>query len=359
MLDRLSLSAFRNHQDSVLERTGRFNVLVGENGAGKTNILEAISLLAPGRGLRRAALVDMAAAGGAGGFAVGADLVTAGEVAARLGTSTQPDTPGRRRVRINGAEASATELGEWLAVSWLTPAMDGLFTGPAADRRRFLDRMALALHPRHAFHAARYEAALRERNRLLAGERAPDRAWLDGIEAQMAQHGDALMRGRALLVDTLMASIAAMPAVPFARPALTLLPGGPDQGEGLAQALYENRARDRAAQRTLTGPHRDELQVIHTAKRIPAAQSSTGEQKAMLVAIVLAHAGLAARGRPGVLLLDEIAAHLDSMRRGALFEQLALSGAQVWMTGTEAAPFSAILNDAVLWEVAGGTVTRV
>lgn len=358
MLDRLSLHCFRNHQDSVLEQTGRFNVLLGENGAGKTNILEAISLLAPGRGLRRAALGEMVAAGSSRGFAVGADLVADGEAAARLGTSTQADSPGRRRVRINGADAPATELAEWLAISWLTPAMDGLFTGPAADRRRFVDRMALALDPRHAFHAARYEAALRERNRLLGAERAPDALWLDGIEAQMAEHGDALMRGRGLLVDSLMASIAAMPPVPFARPALTLVSGGPDRGEALAQALFDNRARDRAAQRTLVGPHRDELQVIHAAKRIPAAQSSTGEQKAMLVAIVLAHAGLAARGRQGVLLLDEIAAHLDPVRRAALFERLAQSGAQVWMTGTEAASFSALAGDAAIWDVAGGVVTR-
>ena len=358
MLDRLSLSTFRNHRDSVLQQTGRFNVLIGENGAGKTNILEGLSLLAPGRGLRRAALGEMAAVGGAGGFALGADLLAEGQVAARLGTHTDPASPARRRVRINGADASVTELGEWLAVTWLTPAMDGLFTGPAADRRRFLDRMALALDPRHAFHAARYEGALRERNRLLGGERAPDPAWLDGIELQMAEHGGALMGGRARLVDTLMAAIATMPSEPFARPALTWIPGGPDTGEALAQALYDNRARDRAAQRTLDGPHRDELQVIHAAKRVPAAQSSTGEQKAMLVAIVLAHAGLAARGRPGVLLLDEIAAHLDPLRRAALFEQLAASGAQVWMTGTEAAPFSSILGDAAVWEVSGGTVSR-
>lgn len=356
MLDRITISTFRNHAESVLEGAGRFNVLVGENGAGKTNVLEALSMLAPGRGLRRATLGEMAARSGGGGFAIGADLASAGGLAARIGTFVEPPSLGRRRVRINGAEGSAAELGEWLAVTWLTPAMDGLFTGPAADRRRFLDRMALALDPRHAFHAGRYEAALRERNRLLAADRVPDPFWLDGIEAQMAEHGGALMRGRALLVDTLMAAIAAMPAEPFARPALTWIAGGPDHGEGLAQALHDNRTRDRAAQRTLAGPHRDELQVIHAAKRLPAAQSSTGEQKAMLVAIVLAHAGLAARGRPGVLLLDEIAAHLDPVRRAALFDQLGQSGAQVWMTGTEAAPFASILDDATHWTIAGGAV---
>ena len=358
MLDRVALTRFRNHFDTSLDGTGRFNILVGENGAGKTNILEALSLLAPGRGMRRAALADMVSAPGDGGFAVAADLLTGASDPARLGSYVEAAQPGRRKVRINGAEASATQLGEWLAITWLTPAMDGLFTGPAADRRRFVDRMALALDPRHAAHAARYEAALRERNRLLSDDRKPDPTWLDGIEAQMARHGGALMEGRAALIDTLMARIAAMPAEPFARPALTYMPGGPDNAENLSQTLYDNRGRDRAAQRTLAGPHRDELDVIHAAKRVPAAQSSTGEQKAMLVAITLAHAALAAQGRPGVLLLDEVAAHLDPVRRSALFEQLAASGAQVWMTGTEPSPFSSILGEAALWRVADGTVAR-
>ena len=358
MLDRIVLSRFRNHADTLLADTGRFNLLVGENGAGKTNVLEAFSLLAPGRGLRRAALADMASVMGDGGLAVGADLRLANGEPARLGTYVEPAQPGRRKMRINGAEASATQLGEWLAITWLTPAMDGLFTGPAADRRRFVDRMALAVDPHHAAHAARYEAALRERNRLLADDRAPDPTWLDGIEAQMAEHGGMLMEGRANLVDTLMARIAAMPAEPFARPALTYVPGGPSSAENLSQTLFDNRKQDRAAQRTLAGPHRDELDVVHAAKRVPAAQSSTGEQKAMLVAITLAHAALAAQGRPGILLLDEVAAHLDPVRRAALFEQLAASGAQVWMTGTEPSPFSSIVEEAAVWRVAEGSAIR-
>ena len=357
-LDRIALSSFRNHADTELSATARFNLLVGENGAGKTNVLEALSLLAPGRGLRRAALADIVQNNAVDGFRVGADLLRDGEPI-RLGTYSESSSPGRRRVRISGVDAPATQLGEWLAVTWLTPAMDGLFTGPAGDRRRYMDRLALALDPAHASHAARYEAALRERNRLLSDMREPESGWLDAIEAQMVQHGRALMEGRARLVETLAVRLAEMPAEPFARPALTYQPGAPDHADGLSQALYDNRKRDRAAQRTLDGPHRDELEVIHAAKRVPAAQSSTGEQKAMLVAMTLAHAGLAAQGRSSVLLLDEVAAHLDPVRRAALFDQLRISGAQVWMTGTEANPFSSIAGEAAVWRVSDGVVERL
>ena len=356
-LDRISLSEFRNHAATELAGTRGFNLLVGENGAGKTNILEALSLLAPGRGLRRAALVEMVASGGQAGFRIGADLVQPDEPI-RLGTYVETAQPGRRRVRIAGAESSASALSEWLAVTWLTPAMDGLFTGPAADRRRFVDRMALALDPQHASHASRYEAALRERNRLLSDLREPESGWMDAIEAQMVEHGAALMAGRARLVETLAVRLAEMPAEPFARPALTYLPGAPDHADGLSQALYEGRRRDRASQRTLTGPHRDELDVVHAAKRVPAAQSSTGEQKAMLVAITLAHAALAAQGRSSILLLDEVAAHLDPIRRAALFDQLRGGGAQVWMTGTEASAFETVLGEAAVWKVREGAAER-
>lgn len=359
MLDRISLIRFRNHLGTELGGTSRFNLLVGENGAGKTNVLEALSLLAPGRGLRRAALGEMVLHDAHAGFAIGADLMQDDGEPVRLGTYTESEAPSRRKVRINGAESTATALGEWLALTWLTPAMDGLFTGPAADRRRFMDRMALALDPAHASRASRYEAALRERNRLLSDDRTPESDWLDAIEAQMVEHGGRLIAGRALLVDTLMSRIAHMPSEPFARPALTYAPGGTDTAEALSQALYDGRARDRAAQRTLSGPHRDELEVVHAAKRVPAAQSSTGEQKAMLVAITLAHAAIAAQGRAGILLLDEVAAHLDPVRRAALFDQLAASGAQVWMTGTELAPFDSIASDAAVWKVSGGSAERL
>ena len=218
-LDDISLSRFRNHGQTSLVGTGRFNLLVGENGAGKTNVLEALSLFAPGRGLRRAGLADMACESGPGGFAVGASLSTeAGPV--RLGTFVEPERPARRLVRINSAEASATGLGEWLALAWLTPAMDRLFADTAGARRRYVDRLALALDPLHARRVTRYEAALRERNRLLAGDDAPDPLWLDGIEAQMAEHGAALAQGRATLVEALRAALSLQQDGPFARPAL-------------------------------------------------------------------------------------------------------------------------------------------
>lgn len=355
-LSRLTLADVRNHARTELAGAARINLLVGPNGAGKTNVLEALSLLAPGRGLRRAPLPAIARQGGAGGFAIGATL--AGEDV-RLGTSTEAAQPGRRRVRINGAEASAAALGEWLSVGWLTPAMDGLFAAPASERRRYLDRLALALDPAHASYASRYEGALRERNRLLADERAPDPRWLDAIEAQMAASGALLATGRAALVDALMAEIVRHAEAPFPRPALTYAPGGFASAAEFSQALHDGRARDRAAGRTLCGPHRDDLQVAYAAKRMLAAASSTGEQKALLIAMTLAHATLAARGRPALLLLDEVAAHLDPARRSALFDRLRASGTQVWVTGTEIGPFASLSGDATVWDVAGGSARRL
>ncbi|GMM92770.1 DNA replication/repair protein RecF [Qipengyuania sp. MTN3-11] len=357
-LDRISLARFRNHADTALEGAAGFNLLVGANGAGKTNILEALSLLAPGRGLRRATLAEMAQVESAGGFAVGASLEYEGEPV-RLGTWTDPEPNLRRKVRVNGAETSAAALGEWLAMGWLTPAMDGLFMGPAQERRRYLDRLALARDPMHGTHAAAYEKALRERNRLLADRRDPDGRWFDAIEAQMADHGARLAHGRQATVDALMARIVAQDEAPFPRPALTYAPGGPVGRDQFAQALHDGRARDRAAQRTLAGPHRDELEVYYAARRMPAAQCSTGEQKALLLAMTLAHAAMAAAGRPSVLLLDEVAAHLDPDRRAALFDRLRAIGTQVWMTGTEIAPFSAIEGTAAVWEVAAGAARRL
>ena len=354
-LERITLSRFRNHRDSLLTGTQRFNLLIGENGAGKTNVLEALSLLAPGRGLRRAALEDMAQSGGTG-FTIGADLVP-GDV--RLGTYTEAERTGRRLVRVNGAAATALSLGEWLSVAWLTPAMDGLFTGTASERRQFMDRLAVALDPLHAAHASRYAAATRERNRLLAAEGPVEAAWFDGLERLMAEHGAALSRGRAALVTALCEELRQTVEGPFARPTLEYKAGGPTDPAALHAALVAGRAEDRAARRTLTGAHRDELTVTLAAKNIAAAQSSTGEQKAMLIAITLAHADIAARGRASVLLLDEVAAHLDPVRRAALFSRLRAGAAQVWMTGTERAPFDAIADEAAVWRVTGGAVERL
>jgi DNA replication and repair protein RecF len=359
-LDRITLSRFRNHAETALDGARGFNLLVGENGAGKTNVLEAISLLAPGRGLRRAALPEMASDRGQGGFAVGASLAqTDGGEPVRLGTYAEAAHPSRRRVRVNGSEASAVSLGEWLAMGWLTPAMDRLFMDGAGARRRFLDRLALAFDPAHARHAARYENALRERNRLLADERPLDPTWLDGIETQLAEHGAALSQGRLATLGALSNALAALPEEPFARPLLAYEAGGPTDRTDLAAALRDGRKRERAAGRTLTGPHRADLAVMMAGKAMPAANCSTGEQKAMLIAIVLAHAELAAKGRPGVLLLDEVAAHLDPLRRAALFGRLRHSGAQVWLTGTELAPFAGIREEAAVWEVDGGSVLRL
>lgn len=351
-LSRLTLQHFRNHAGTRLDDTARFNILIGENGAGKTNVLEAISLLAPGRGLRRAALSDMAGREGSGGFAVSAEL----DAELTIGTASLPANPNRRSVRINGAEAPAARLAEWLAITWLTPAMDRLFTDSPGARRRFLDRLVLAREPNHARNAARYETALRERNRLLTGDTPPDPRWLDALETQLAETGALITEARQALIRDLSAAIADLPEQPFARPSLAY--------DGLAvsdmaQALREGRARDRAAGRTLIGPHRDDLAVTLAAKNAPAADCSTGEQKAMLIAIVLAHANLVAGDRPSLLLLDEIAAHLDPLRRAALYERLAQSGAQIWLTGTELAPFDPIAAESTIWRVRDGVAERV
>ncbi len=359
-LSKITIANFRNHAATTLGETAHFNLLVGANGAGKTNLLEAISLLGAGRGLRRAALGDLPRKPAAGEpalpFAIGASLIEQGQVSARLGTYTEAGQPGRRLVRINGAAASANALGEWLALSWLTPAMDGLFTDSAGARRRFVDRMALAIAPDHARRVAQFETALRERGRLL--EARGDAGWLDAIEVQVAEHGAQLHRTRAELVSLLRDELSALPAEPFAKPHLTLRAGGPIDAAGLRAELARNRPRDRAAGRALTGPQRDELEVVMASSGQPAASCSTGEQKAMLIAITLAHGTLAAAGRPSVLLLDEVAAHLDPLRRTELFRRLAQGRAQVWMTGTELAPFADLGADAAIWQVSGGSVVR-
>lgn len=357
-LDRILLASFRNHRDTALDGTAQFNLLVGENGAGKTNVLEAISLLAPGRGLRRASLADIPAQGGPGSFAVSADLASPGG-SVRLGTGVSPERPGRRIVQVNGADVPAVRLGEWLSLGWLTPAMDRLFAESAGARRRFLDRLVLAVDPGHARNAARLENALRERNRLLSDDAEPDPAWLDAIEAQLAEAGALVAQARGRLVGQLSEALALLPEAPFARPALVYEAGGPLETETLAIALRESRRRDRAAQRTLVGPHRDELGVTMAGKSVAAAECSTGEQKAMLIAIALAHAGLLESARPALLLLDEVAAHLDPVRREALFDRLRSGDAQVWLTGTELAPFSAIAQEAAVWRVSGGQVERL
>lgn len=350
---RLALTDFRSYASAALEAGTSAVVITGENGAGKTNVLEAISLLGPGRGLRGAALSEAARSNGPGGWTVAATLAAPGGDV-EIGTGTSAQAPERRVVRVNGAAGTATALGEWVALVWLTPAMDRLFADTPAARRRFLDRLTLALHPDHARHVLRYDEAMRARTRLLTDDVAPDPAWLAALEREMAGHGEAMAAARADTVAALADRLAATAPGPFARPLLAL--AGND-GADLAPRLAAGRGLDAAAGRALTGPHRADLIVTHEAKGEPAARGSTGEQKALLVAIVLAHAGLVAarRGSPPLLLLDEVAAHLDAARRALLFERLADTGSQVWMTGTDKALFEAV-PQATRLHVEGGAV---
>src|SRR5690348_16192014 len=270
----------------------------------------------------------MARTGGSGGFAVAAKL---GDT--DIGTGTQPSAPERRQVRINGAPAAVNSLGEWLSVLWLTPAMDRLFTGSAGDRRRFLDRLVLALERTHAHHSTRYDAAMPARSKRLA-EEAQDESWLASLEIAMAEHGTAIAAARERTVEALKQLLTEAPEDQFARASIAL---DGWQSADLTATLSANRQRDTAAGWATEGPHRQDLVVMHRAKKVPAARSSTGEQKALLLGLVLAHAELVAerRGEAPILLLDEVAAHLDPTRRSALFARLEGRG-QVWMTATEA-----------------------
>lgn len=350
-LTRLALTDFRNHRAVTLDPGATFNALTGENGAGKTNILEAISLLVPGRGLRGVALAEIGRSDGPGGFAVAGRL---GDV--DLGTGTLSSSPDRRVVRINGAPAPANALSEWLSIVWLTPAMDRLFVEGASERRRFLDRLVLALEPGHARHSARYEAAMRQRNRLLGDDQPADPEWLTALEAQMAEHGLAIAAGRQSMIEMLNRRIRSSAEGPFARASLAI-EGWQDTGD-LPAALAQDRRRDAAAGRTNAGPHRSDLAVTHQAKRQAASRCSTGEQKALLLGIVLSHADLVAEqvGRRPILLLDEVAAHLDPVRREALFVRLGEGGGQVWMTGTEPDLFAGLGAGACWFHVEDGSV---
>lgn len=370
-LRRLSLINFRNYRVLSVDLGPAAIVLTGDNGAGKTNLLEAVSLLSPGRGLRRASYGEIASNGTRNGFAIHTAIDgPQGECEIGTGTMGQPGGPeGGRRVRINGAPAkSAEDMLEWLRVVWLTPAMDALFTGPAGDRRRFLDRLVLAIDPAHGKRALDYEKAMRGRNRLLQEER-PDGSWLDAIETQMAETGIAIAAARAELVKLLREMIERLPSdSPFPKSNIAIaspieegigeMPAV-DLEERLRKALRDGRARDRAAGRTLEGPHRSDLIVRHRPKDMPAELCSTGEQKALLVGLVLAHARLTGElaGMAPILLLDEIAAHLDRQRRKALFAILDELNCQAFMTGTEPSLFSALEGRAQFLAVAGGTIT--
>lgn len=353
---RLALTNFRSYPDAMIDAASGLIVLTGENGVGKTNVLEALSLLSPGRGLRGAALSEMARDGGPGNFAVAARLANETDI----GTGTLTAAPERRQVRINGAAASANAMAEWLALLWLTPAMDRLFTENPGGRRRFLDRLVLALEPAHAGHAARYEAAMRSRNKLLANAEHADPAWLDALESAMQEHGVALAEARTRTLAGLRERLFLQPEGPFARASLTLEGWSAQNAVPFAEALRAGRSQDAAAGRTLVGPHRTDLAVFHAGKRQPAARCSTGEQKALLLSITLAHADLVTelRGQRPILLLDEVAAHLDPDRRAALFARLASAGGQVWMTGTEPALFVDAPKETQRLTVSGGALRR-
>ena len=372
---RLTLTNFRSYHAAQIEVGTGLVVLVGPNGAGKTNLIEAISFLAPGRGLRRATLEDVAFAEGDGAWAVAADVEGALGLAS-LGTGIEPpaadDAVLSRKCRIDREPvSSAAAFADHLRVIWLVPAMDGLFNGPASERRRFLDRLVLAVDAEHGSRVNALERALRSRNRLLEDAR-PDPHWLDAIEHETAELAVAVTALRVETVTRLQAALAARQgsaasAFPAAEIALAgwmeqLVPLHPaiEVEDRYRAVLKDNRARDAAAGRTLDGPHLTDLAVAYAAKNIAAADASTGEQKALLIGLVLAHAGLLTEmsGLAPVLLLDEVVAHLDRSRRAALYAELETLGAQAWLTGADAAAFAEIETRANVLDVSPGQVEK-
>jgi DNA replication and repair protein RecF len=362
-LSRLTLTDFRSYAVAELGLDGRPVFLVGPNGAGKTNLLEAISLFTPGRGLRGASLAELGRRlpGEAQGraWAVAATL-RAGEAETHVGTGVDVPGAARRTVRIEGETVPPGRLADYLRQVWLTPAQDRLFLEGAGERRRFFDRLAFAAIPRHAAHAQAYERAMRERMRLLTDEAVPpDPAWLDALEARLAEAGALMAEARATTLAALQAEIDGRGERPFPQARLSLTgeweqaaAGGAsiaDLEARLAAALAAARPRDAAAGRALTGPHRGDLEVVHAEKDRPATECSTGEQKALILNLALAQAARLARAesQPSpVLLLDEVAAHLDARRRAALFDEIEALGLQAFLTGTDEALFEALAGRA-------------
>ncbi|MCH9808146.1 MAG: DNA replication/repair protein RecF [Alphaproteobacteria bacterium] len=379
-VERLSLTSFRNYKSAVIAPGNQSVVLVGPNGAGKTNLLEAVSLMVPGQGLRRASYIDMANIEAGGSWAVAARIHTRNGPA-DIGTGQQQAQAGARRaptgriVRIDGEQKGGSGvLADYLEAVWLTPSMDGLFTGPAAERRRFLDRMVLCFDPGFRTLASRFERATQARNRLLA-DGVRDAAQLKGVELVMAEAGAAVAAARYSTVSRLSTVIEARrtraPDSPFPWSQVRIEgtleteladAAAVDVEDAYAERLASARERDRAAGRTLEGPHRSDLIVHHGPKQMPARLSSTGEQKSLLIGLVLAEAELIARRHDGagpLLLLDEITAHLDEARRTALFEEILRLGGQAWMTGTDLEAFSALTSHAAFFKVAGANLTRL
>ena len=346
----LTLTDFRSYDHAALETEGRSVFLFGPNGAGKTNLLEAISLFSPGRGLRGVAIAELGRR--TPGEAVGrawsvSARVQTGEEETRIGTGTEAPGAARRIVRIEGETVPPGRLGDLIRPIWLTPAQDRLFLEGPSERRRFFDRLVFAGEPAHAIHASAYERAMRERGRLL-GEPGPDPAWLTALEAQMAESGALMATARARTLQALQAEVDARAERPFPQAELQLTGDweklaasgleAPEIQARLAPALERARDRDAAAGRALTGPHRGDLAVVHREKDRPAAECSTGEQKALILNLVLAQAARLSRAESSpnpILLLDEAAAHLDARRRAGLFDEIEALGLQAFLTGVD------------------------
>jgi DNA replication and repair protein RecF len=370
---RLTLAKFRSYRAASLTVDAQLAVLVGPNGAGKTNLIEAISFLAPGRGLRRATLDEVAFAEGDGAWAVAAEVEGALGLAT-LGTGIEPpaseDAALSRKYRVDGeAVTSSSAFSSHLSVVWLTPAMDGLFGGPAAERRRFLDRLVLAVDGTHNSRVNALERSLRSRNRLLE-QPNPDPHWLDAVERETAEMAIAVAAARAETVRRLAAALMRnrnpASAFPWAGIALDgwienalMEQPATEVEDRYRTVLRDNRARDAAAGRTTDGPQLTDLDVLYGPKGIAADRASTGEQKALLIGLILAHASLVAEmtGYAPLLLLDEVIAHLDPGRRAALFDALAALAAQVWMTGADPAPFAGVTSRAQVFAVSPGRVS--
>jgi DNA replication and repair protein RecF len=371
LVRRLNLHNFRNYRAASLETGAGTIALVGPNGAGKTNLIEAISFLAPGRGLRRATLNEIAFNEGDGSWAVAAEI-EGGLGLATLGTGieapTEDGTTIQRQCRIDREPVtSAAAFADHLRVIWLTPAMDSLFAGAPSERRRFVDRLALAVDAEHASRVNALERSLRSRNRLLEEARA-DTHWLDAVEHETAELAVAVaslrvetIRRLAAVLETRKDSLFPPVQVAIEGSLEQLIPAHPasEVEQRYRAVLRDNRDRDAAAGRTLDGPHLSDLKVVYAAKDIPAADASTGEQKALLIGLVLAHARLlrTMTGAAPVLLLDEVLAHLDPARRLALHRELGALGAQAWMTGADPALFREAESPAAVIEVKSGTLS--
>ena len=360
-LEHLTLSHFRSHRRAEVHVDARPVAIYGPNGAGKTNLIEAVSLFSPGRGLRRASAHEMARRPESLGWKI-TGLLRAGGDAHEVAFTSEGGAA--RSVMIDGKAAPQTSLGRISRVLWLIPSMDRLWIEAPEGRRRFLDRMTLSFFPDHAQATLDYEKAMRERNRLLKDE-VRDAGWYAAVEAQMARTGAVLTANRQAALGRIAAAQAgAETAFPAADLELTSTEAEiPDDEAGLRAALAESRFRDIAAGRTLVGPHRADLYGVFAAKGVPASDCSTGEQKALLISLILANArALAAEtGAPPLLLLDEVAAHLDAGRRAALYAEIGALGAQAWMTGTGPELFEELGEGAQRLEVtedAGLSVVR-